>query len=123
MIFRKYEFTSESEAQQYIDALPSETDSEGNTYPTHKHAIVKLGFLWITKPTYDENGDVLTEGVRSTKYSVDMLWDGDALTSWDSKMIWCVPVGVHVFGNQSAISEWNAKCKEIHPEYYPSETE
>lgn len=117
-MFRKYEFTSESEAQQFIDALPSETDSEGNTYPTHNHAIVKLGFLWTNEPTYDENGDVITEGIRNTKYSVDVLWNGDALASWDSKMIWCVPVGVHIFGNKKAVDEWTAKCKELHPEYF-----
>ena len=107
-IFSKYEFQDEATALSRINALPS--DDEGN--PTHKHAIVKLGYLWITPPTYDENGDILTEGVQSDKYSVDVLWyrselldengDVDYPYGWVSKEVdydetWVGINGAHTF--------------------------
>ena len=49
-IFKKYEFDSEDLANTRINALG--VDEEGN--PTHKHAIVRLGYLWTTPPVYDE---------------------------------------------------------------------
>lgn len=107
-IFKKYEFESEDLANTRIDALP--TDSEGNT--AHKHSIVHLGYLWITPPVYDEEGNVVTEGVRSTMYSVDVLWvEADILDEngevdypygWRSKEVdydetWADPNGAHTF--------------------------
>jgi len=74
-LFKKYEFDSEEKVQSKIDALPHVQDEDGNDVPNHKHAIVKLGYLWTTEPTYNEEGEVETEGVRSTKYSVDVLWN------------------------------------------------
>ena len=59
----------------------------------------------------------------STTYHVDVLWKGDAVSSWDSKMVWCEPVGIHVFGSSRAIAEWTEKCKELHPEYFPEPSE
>ena len=108
-IFKKYEFQDEETALTRIDALPS--DNEGN--PTHKHAVVKLGFLWITEPTYDQDGNVLTEGVKSDQYSVDVLWYSQELLDengevdypygWVSKEVdydedtWVSVNGAHTF--------------------------
>jgi len=96
--FKKYEFSDEATAQAAIDALPSATDEEGNTYPTHRHAIVKLGYLWIEQPTFDEEGNQLTEGSQSDKYSVDVLWETAPLKVTDEE------------GNESIVypSEWEA---------------
>ena len=115
-VFKKYEFASEQEAEAAIAALPSSTDENGDQYPTHRHAIVKLGYLWTEQPTYDENGDVLTTGVQSDKYSVDVLWFASELTDengdviypsgWESKEViydetWSNRNGAHTFAGWS----------------------
>ena len=116
---RKYEFGSKSAASAKINALG--VDKEGN--PTHSHAIVRLGHLVVTEGTYDDEGEELTAPVLSDNYSVDVMWDGEPVESWDSSMIWCAPIGVHTFGSSSAIREWTETCKSLHPEYFPEPTE
>ena len=116
---RKYEFGSKAAATTKINALG--VDEDGN--PTHSHSIVRLGNLVVTEGTYDDEGEELTAPVLSDNYSVDVMWDGEPLESWDSSMIWCAPIGVHTFGSSSAIREWTEKCKELHPEYFPEPTE
>jgi hypothetical protein len=118
-IFRKYEFGSQGAATTKINALG--VDEEGN--PTHSHSIVRLGHIVTTKGTYDEEGNELTAPVLSDKYHVDVMWNGEPDPDWDSQMVWCAPMGVHVFGSSSAIREWVSTCKELHPEYFPEPTE
>jgi hypothetical protein len=118
-MFRKYEFKNEKEANSFIDNLG--VDEDGN--PSHPHSVVRLGNIVLTEGEYDSEGEVITEPVLSTNYHVDVLWQGDAVSSWDSKMVWCKPVGIHVFGSSRAIAEWTEKCKELHPEYFPEPTD
>ena len=113
--FRKYEIGSKGAASTKINALG--VDEEGN--PTHSHAIVRLGNLVLQEGTYDEDGNEVTPPVMSDTYHVDVLWDGEPNGDWDNQLVWCPPMGVHVFGSSSAIAEWTAKCKELHPEYFP----
>jgi hypothetical protein len=112
-LFRKYEFQDEATALARIEALPSATDEEGNSYPTHSHTIVKLGYLVVTEGTYDEEGNELTAAVLSDKYSVDVLWNESELPKeedgsidypygWISKEIeydesWASKNGAHTF--------------------------
>jgi FlaG/FlaF family flagellin (archaellin) len=112
-LFRKYEFESLEKAEQRIDALPSATDEEGNTYPAHSHSIVKLGYLVQVPATFDEEGNELTPAVLSDKYSVDVLWNADELPKdeegnvdypygWVSKEVeynesWSSKNGAHTF--------------------------
>ena len=117
--FRKYEFTSAAAAQTAIDALG--LDEDGN--PTHGHTIVHLGHIVTTPATYDDDGNELEAAVLSDNYSVDVLWSGDPVASWDGQLIWCAPIGVHTFGSSSAIAEWTEKCKELHPEHFPTPDE
>ena len=117
--FRKYQFGSKGAATTKINALG--VDEEGN--PTHNHAIVRLGYIVVTEGTYDEDGNELTPPVLSDDYHIDMLWDGEPNEDWDSFMIWCEPMGVHIFGSSSAVAEWTEKCKELHPEYFPEPQE
>ena len=114
-IFRKYEFGSQSAATTKINALG--VDEEGN--PSHSHSIVRLGHIILTDGEYDEEGNETTAPVLSDNYHVDVLWQGEPVADWDSAMVWCPPVGIHVFGSSSAIAEWTEKCKELHPEYFP----
>jgi hypothetical protein len=117
--FRKYEFTSAAAAQTAIDALGLDEDNN----PSHNHTVVHLGHIVTTPATYDDDGNELTAAVLSDNYSVDVLWDGEAVADWNGNMIWCAPMGVHTFGSSSAIAEWTQKCKELHPEYFPTPDE
>ena len=110
-IFKKYEFESQELAETRIDALPHTEDKEGNEHPSHNHTVVKLGFVWVTEPTYNEKGEVETEGVASSKYSVDVLWKESEITEdekvsypygWSSKEITIEEGnGVHTFAGWS----------------------
>lgn len=79
-IFKKYEYPSQEIAETRIAALPHQEDEEGNSHPSHSHTVVKLGYLFTEQPTYDEEGNQLTEGVQSDKYSVDVLWKASEIT-------------------------------------------
>lgn len=98
-LFKKYEFNSQEQAEQKIDALGTATDDDGNEYPTHQHTIVKIGYLWTTEPTYDDDWNVETEGVASDKYSVDVLWNhlDSSPYGWASYEITVEGNGVHTF--------------------------
>ena len=114
--FRKYEFLNAEAANNAVAALG--IDEEGN--PTHPHAIVHLAHIVTTPATMDEEGNELEAAVLADNYSVDVLWQGEPAPQWDANMIWCAPMGVHTFGSSSAIAEWTQKCKELHPEYFPT---
>ncbi len=113
--FRKYQFGSKGAATTKINALG--VDEENN--PTHSHAIVHLGNLVVTPAVYDEEGNEVTPPVMTSTYHIDVLWDGEPDASWSNQCVWCLTMGVHVFGSSSAIAEWVEKCKELHPEYFP----
>ena len=102
-LFKKYEFNSQEQAEEKIAALPHDTDDEGNEYPTHQHTIVKLGYLWVTEPTLDDEGNIETEGVASDKYSVDVLWEDldESPYGWKSYEITVEGNGAHTFAGWS----------------------
>ena len=102
-LFKKYEFDSQEQAESKIAALPHETDEDGNEYPTHSHTVVKLGYLPIVEPTFDDEGNIVTEGEYSTKYSVDVLWSelDESPYGWKSYEISVEGNGVHTFAGWS----------------------
>ena len=102
-LFKKYEFQSEAAADAKIAALPHVQGQDGNDVPSHRHAIVKLGHLWATKPTYNEEGKVDVEGVAKTEYAVDVLWDNLIVspTGWVSKEVTPSENGVHTFAGHN----------------------
>ena len=71
----KYEFKDKATAESKIKALGVAVDEEGNEYPTHGHAIVKLGYIVLEKGEYDEEGNEVKTPVLSKKYHVDVAWD------------------------------------------------
>jgi len=109
-IFKKYEFESQDLAETRIAALPH-SDIDGESHPSHSHTVVKLGYIFTEQPTFDEDGEVLTEGVQSDMYSVDVLWNASEITEtdedgnkdinypygWVSKEIEVEGNGVHTF--------------------------
>ena len=113
-IFKKYEYPSQELAETRIAALPH-SEVDGESHPSHSHTVVKLGYLFTEQPTYDEEGNVLTEGVQSDMYSVDVLWKASEITEtdeegnqeveypygWVSKEIEVEGNGVHTFAGRS----------------------
>lgn len=99
-LFKKYEFNSQEQAEEKIAALPHDTDDEGNEWLSGNHTIVKLGYIWITEPVFDEELDEFTsEGEQSDKYSVDVLWEDldESPYGWKSYEITVEGNGVHTF--------------------------
>jgi len=117
--FRKYRFATKAAASTKIAALG--TDDDGNA--THNHLVVELGHEVTTPATYDDEGEVLTEAVYADNYLVDVLWDGEALSSWDSSLIWCAPFGLLVMGASEVQQEWLEACKAARPELFPEPSE
>ena len=72
----KYIFKSETEANDKIKKLGVETDEDGNEYPTHSHAIVRLGNEVIEEGETDAEGNVIKETVLSDNYLIDVVWNG-----------------------------------------------
>jgi len=80
MKFRKYEFT---DAQWKTQKAKIEKESEGQKYWDMEKtaAVIELGYL--------------SEG---SKYSVDIIWQDDEVSSFATYKVWPEPVGVHSFG-------------------------
>jgi len=97
-IFKKYEFTDEAAADALIDALPT-AEVDGETYPDHKHVIVKLGNVVVTPGEYDEDGNETTAPVLADNYSIDVLWQGidQQPEDWEDYEITLEDNGVHTF--------------------------
>lgn len=68
--FKKYEYDSEAQANQFIEALGE-----------HDNDIVKLGFLEIPA-IYNEEGEEITPSFFSDKYSVDVIWHDGKDKDW-----------------------------------------
>ena len=118
-VFRKYRFATKAAASTKIAALG--TDEDGNA--THGHLVVELGHEITTPATYDEEGELLTEAVYGDGYLVDVLWDGEALSSWESSLVWCAPFGLLVMGASEVQNEWLEACKAARPELFPEPSE
>ena len=71
----KYEFNSESQADSKINALPEENN----------HSIVKLGNIVLEQGEYDREGNQTKAPVYSTKYHVDVLWNGSEIQEIDEE--------------------------------------
>ena len=113
-LFKKYEFGSQELAETRIAALPHQ-EVDGESHPSHSHTVVKLGYIFTEQPTFDEDGEILTEGVQSDMYSVDVLWRASEITEtdeegnqevdypygWVSKEIEVEGNGVHTFAGRS----------------------
>ena len=111
MYIGKYEFKDQATAEAKIKALGVETDKDGNEYPTHSHAIVKLGHIVLEQGEYDEEGNEIKAPVLSDKYHVDVAWklqdtideDGNVIKAehpygWKSSAVAIVDGnGVHSF--------------------------
>ena len=121
MKLRKYAFTPSqwSSASNKIQV----TNEEGETTwdASKVVAVVELGNLVTTPAVYDEEGNETTPATYSDKYSVDILWKDEPLTtSFSIYEVWCEPMGVHAMGGQKVREEWVEVCKSKKPELFPA---
>ena len=98
-LFKKYEFNTQEQAEDKINALPHDIDVDGNSYPSHSHAIVKLGYLLLENGEYDMDLNEIKAPVFSKKYSVDVLWNdlSESPYGWKSYEITVNGNGSHTF--------------------------
>lgn len=85
MIWKKYEFTkSEWNAlQPSIEVENSIGDEVSKSWnPELIVALVDLGNLVVSPAVLNEEGEVVTEAVMSSKKSVDILWQDQSLESF-----------------------------------------
>jgi hypothetical protein len=93
MKFLKYEFTPEKWAELKVELQSSITESgESEIFYNREivNSVVEIGHLIVSRNE--------EEVVLSDKFSVDILWQVDELSSFASYKIWCTPVGIHSFG-------------------------
>jgi len=79
MKFLKYEFTT----KKWAELKPQLTDNLINS-------VVEIGFVIKSK-----EGDNI---ILSDKYSVDILWENEELSSFAKFKIWIEGIGTHSFG-------------------------
>jgi len=80
MIYGKYEF----------DTVPELSEVNG--------AVVNLGYLVKTKGTYDEDGEVITAPVMSTKIAVDILWNNEVDETLEPNRIYPITPSHYIGG-------------------------
>jgi len=95
----KYEFDSQEQAESKIKALGVEIDDEGNEYTTHKHNIVKLGYIILKQGVYDEDFNEIEAPILSDKYHVDVLWNDvtEQPAGWKDYAVNLDNNGIHAF--------------------------
>jgi len=106
-IVKKYEFENESIVDSLITNLGVETDEDGNEYPTHQNAIVKIGHFIVNPGTYDDDLNELTAPVLYDKFCVDVLWHDEndsAIVDWSNYEITIEDEGIHKFLGLNYIS-------------------
>jgi len=80
MIYGKYEF----------DTVPDLSEVDGS--------VVELGYLVETKGTYDEDGEVITAPVMSTKIAVDILWNNEVDETLEPNRIYPITPSHYIGG-------------------------
>jgi len=80
MIYGKYEF----------ETVPDLSEVDGS--------VVELGYLLETKGTYDEDGEVITAPVMSTKIAVDILWNNEVDEALEPNRIYPITPSHYIGG-------------------------
>jgi len=80
MIYGKYEFIE----------VPDLSEVNGS--------VVELGYLVETKGTYDEEGNVITNPVMSTKIAVDILWNNEVDEALEPNRIYPITPSHYIAG-------------------------
>jgi len=80
MIYGKYEFIE----------VPDLSEVNGS--------VVELGYLVETKGTYDDEGNVITAPVMSTKIAVDILWNNEVDETLEPNRIYPITPSHYIGG-------------------------
>ena len=98
----KYAFNSREQFQNKFDALHT-VDEEGNSIPNFRFSIVQLGNIQLEAPTFNEEGEVLTEAVLSEQWHVDSVWfeQEDHPYGWKTYNVNLSSEGMHGFAGLS----------------------
>jgi len=73
MIYKRYEFKDQEQAEEKIDAF-FDLDEDGNKVQNVKAAFIKLNKFVLEQGEYDEDGEEITPPVLTEGYAVDVLW-------------------------------------------------
>jgi hypothetical protein len=73
MIYKRYEFNDQEQAEEKIDAF-FDVDEDGNKVQNVKAAFIKLNKFVLEQGEYDEEGEEITPPVLTEGYAVDVLW-------------------------------------------------
>ena len=74
MIYKRYEFNDQEQAEEKIDAF-FDLDEEGNKVQNIKASFIKLNKFVLEQGEYDEEGNELVAPVLSSGFAVDVLWN------------------------------------------------
>ena len=98
----KYAFQSKEQFDSKIENLYT-INEEGDSIPNSKFAVVEIGLLEVTAPTFDEDGEELTPSIMGTDYHCDIVWYDleDHPYGWKSYSIDIDTEGLHVFAGIS----------------------
>tara|TARA_R110000737_G_scaffold64135_4_gene91840 strand:+ start:3924 stop:4286 length:363 start_codon:yes stop_codon:yes gene_type:complete len=83
----KYQYKDENTVLSKIKLLGVNTDEEGKEHASHKHTIVKLGYIVLQAALYDTDGEQTQEAILSDKYHVDVCWRLSDTYSEDGQLI------------------------------------
>jgi hypothetical protein len=93
MKFLKYEFANWATEKANIQITNEAGESVWNSDLVA--AVVELGKI-CTQLEVNEQGEEVCVSWKP-KYAVDILWQAEALESYNSSVVWPAPCGVHVF--------------------------
>ena len=99
MIWKKYEMSK----TKWVE-LSATIKNEESWDSSKVVAVVELGKLVQTPAVLDENGNVITEAVLSTKLSVDILWVEQEPSEFSA---YSVNLAAAAEAHQFAGMEWN----------------
>ena len=74
MIYKRYEFNDQEQAESKMDSF-FDLDQEGNKVQNIKASFIKLNKFVLEQGEYDEEGEEVTPPVLSSGYAMDVLWN------------------------------------------------
>ena len=107
-IVKKYEFENESIVDSLIKNLGVAKDEDGNEYPTHQNAIVKIGFFATKDAKFDDELNEIEPAVLYDKFCVDVYWNDEndnTINDWSDFEITIDNEGIHSFAGVKYISD------------------
>jgi hypothetical protein len=116
MKFRKYEFEPTKWAELKTDLEISHQLGDDTIIGYNKDiivSVVEIGYILLEDPIFDDLMNIVKPAVFSDKYSVDILWQENELSSFEPYKIWCTPVGIHSFGASIDIDYEQAYLEQL----------